>query len=277
MATKAKKRVHSMPKLGRADRMIYWLIMGGALVGAILAIAIPGYLNRQIMAENPGIVAMAGGEHNFDILWMILWFLLVILLVYVGPYHRRIPIVGRKDIKYGPPAYPRIFPLLMKNKPVYWQSPKKLALKKKKTIAIAAVMLLTFLLSATVYPRGFYGRYELHRDGTVKTYDCANQQTNEYGLDEIKTVWLNVGTTGSKHISWYPYMLIDFQDGDSCSFSIWNLGDAPLEAIRTAQSLKERYGDMIRISGKKNLWRAIADRHLTKTEETQLRLLFEVE
>lgn len=110
MPRKAKKKVHSMPKLGLLDRLIYWVLMILGFGGSIGCFLVP-IIHRYLLAKgNPDVLAFDNRTGMGWSIWLTIWLLIVAIIVYERLYARRIPIFGRCDIRYGPPAYPRIYP-----------------------------------------------------------------------------------------------------------------------------------------------------------------------
>lgn len=278
MPRKAKKRVHPMPKLGWKDLLLYWtamLLLGG---GAVISMFYPTYYRDRVAERNPDMISYAAGEGSLQFFWLTIWLLTALLLI-IPFYQKRFPIFGRKDIKYGPPAYPRTYPLLMKEKPQYWQSPRKAAMKRKLTVIVLVVLAVTLVFSAAVYPRSLYGRYELLRSAAVVVYDSHNQESEYYSIGDIRQVCLDTAATSSGRGSsgkWYARMTLHFADGDACSFSVRGFGDDWTEALRIAQMLKERYGRLVVIEDTENLQKVVRDWKLTPQEEQLLYQLYEL-
>lgn len=275
---KPKKSMHPMPKLGWKDQLLYWTIFALTLGGVPISIFFPIWFRDRIVAMDADVIAWNPGEGYGKSIWLCIWLLVVWLIVVTVFYQHRRPIFGRTDIKYGPPAYPRVYPLLMKNKPKYWQSPKAVARKKKLITVTSCILLITFLFIAAVYPGSLYGRYELRRDGTVAVFDSRNQLTARYHLAEVESVQLDTKrSSGGRYSSgsWYALMTLCFSDGEKYGFSIRSLGDDWIQAIQTAERLKEIYGSRVRIEGVENLWKVVLDTDMSYDEELMLYQLFE--
>ena len=275
MAKKAKKRVHLMPQLGWKDIILYTAGMFLTLGGSVVALFFPMYIRQYL--STPEAITSAAGKGYLCFVWLAIWLLMTGVFLH-SLYKKRFPIFGRSDIEYGPPAYPRIFPLLMKNKPKYWQSPKAVARKRIKFSLLSCFVLLTFVFSVALYPRSFYGRYELLRDGTVTVYDTHNQKTEHYALGDIETVvfytdYSKAGKRSPGH--WHAKMALTFTDDESCSFSIEGFGPDWTTAIHTAQLLKESYGLRVSIEGEENLRAVVFDEHMNSEEARLLYELFE--
>lgn len=280
MAKKAKKKLHPMPKLGWKDQLLYWTVFILTGAGSLVSLFFPIYYRWTLSVGADNVISYADGKGNANALWLALWLFVVWLIVFAGFYQKRYPIFGRKDIKYGPPAYPRVYPLLMKNKPQYWVSPKKIARNRKLAVIVPCVLVCTLMFSIAMYPRSLYGRYELLRSGSVVEYDTRNQIAEEYHLGQIESVSLGTHrTSGGRYSSgsWYASFAITFTDGKRCSFSIRPMGESWTEAIATAQQLKQIYGDLLHIEGQDDLWKVVLDTDMTEEEAQMLYRLYEAE
>lgn len=128
MARKAKKKIHQMPPLSFVDKLIYWTVMALQVV-FFLALMFGALLLREKIAFSDETV-VAASEH-ISLWWMIVpsFSLLIVVIPWGRWYQDRRPLFGRRNFKYGPPAWPRVYPLFMKNKPPVWVSERK---KKEK-------------------------------------------------------------------------------------------------------------------------------------------------
>lgn len=278
MAKKAKKKLHPMPKLGWKDMLLYWTAMILTGGGAIFSLFFPIFYRNEISSSNPDVIAALDGQGTLHFLWLVVWFAIVFLWILTEPYQHRYPVFGRSDIKYGPPAYPRVYPLLMKEKPKYWVSPKKVARNQKLLKTASCILLFTLIFSIAMYPRSLYGRFELLQDGSVVEYDPYNQQAEHYSIGEIESVCLDVKrSSGGKYTSgdWYARMAISFTDGERCAFSIRKFGDDWASALQTAQLLKDTYGSLFYIEDTDILWKVVRDWDMTFEESAMLYQLFE--
>lgn len=186
--TKAKKKIPPMPKLGFADQMIYAL--GYLLILAVLA----GlfwfrffWIEDRMMAQ-PGAVAYEARE---SVNWFLPFMISVMLSLFI-PWYRlhssRYPFFGKRGVKYGPPAYPRTFPLFMKNKPQYWKSSSAARMRKATVIFIVVLNLVSLL----VVPLSIYGRDMLYEDGTLRQYTVFDHIKREYAPEEAESVTLSI-------------------------------------------------------------------------------------
>ena len=280
MARKAKKKIHPMPKLGWKDQLLYWSAMLITGIGAFVLLLFPAYYRDKLADSNPFALSWATGEGSLHHLWLVFWLFLACILIITGFYQKRTPVFGRSDIRYGPPAYPRVYPLFMKNKPKHWQSEKAKVRAVSRKRIIISILVVTFLICASLYPLSLHGRFELLNDGTVVEFDSHNQEKTHYTINDIDDVILDTDkSSGGRYSSgsWYARVKITFSDGESCSFSVKGFADNWTDAIYAAQTLKEMYGSMLHIEGTEDLWKVVLDTDMTAAEEALLYQLFEVE
>ena len=206
--TKAKKKVHPMPKLGFRDRCVYAL--GYLLILAVLVVLFRFrfcWIEDQAMAE-PGAVAY---EAHGSIFWYFPFYLAVMLSLFIPWQHlhsSRYPFFGRRGVKYGPPAYPRTFPLFMKNKPQYWKSPRKARMRRTAGIAVVALNLVLALL----VPLSIHGRNMLYEDGSLRDFSMLDQVKGDYGPEDAEEVTLHFGRykSGKHSYRWRLVLTIDY-------------------------------------------------------------------
>ena len=114
-----------MPPLSFLDKLIYWTIFLLLAAAYLLLLFGPIYLRDRIAFSEETVLA---AEDHVSSLWMIvpgMTFFLMTFLLWNQPYQDRKPIFGLKNFKYGPPAWPKVYPLFMKNKPYVWVSERK--------------------------------------------------------------------------------------------------------------------------------------------------------
>ena len=111
----------------------------------MLSILFPTIYRRKLVESNINVIAFDYGEGTLHYLWLSILLLFAGLIIVSGPYQQRLPVFGRADVTYGPPAYPRTYPLLMKNKPKFWKAPKKTAQKKKLIAILSTALVVAFV------------------------------------------------------------------------------------------------------------------------------------
>lgn len=279
MARKAKKRLHQMPPLSFVDKLIYWTIIVLLCVAYFVLLLGPLYLRYQIAFSDAAVIA--AGDHA-SIFWsMVPWmtFFLMTFILWLQPYQKRIPIFGRRNFKYGPPAWPKIYPLFMKNKPPVWVSERK----KKERKQIAVILLVVLLVSFVPFPWCLYGRDCLRSDGSIVQYNMFNSQTHEFSAGDIADIEIETyrHSTGTRFKTrhWgirmvfltdsgreYAFEHKEFRKDQQADFVYW------LEAMLR---LKKRYDpSIIHYGGAENLDLFIADMNLSQEEAQMVYRLF---
>ena len=283
MARKAKKRMHRMPPLSFVDKLIYWSMMLLLVVGYLALLFGPLYLRDRIAFAEETVVAAEG---HTSILWLgVPWmtFFLMSFIWWLQPYQNRKPIFGLKNFKYGPPAWPKVYPLLMKNKPYVWVSERK----KKERKQIAVVLLVVLLLSFIPIPWSLYGRNCLLYNGGIVEYSMFNNRREEFASGDISEI--EIGTyrysTGGRYTRtthWGIRMVFHTDSGEKYIFDHRDFRTDRESEIRywleAMLAVKRRYDPaIICYDGLDNLNRVIADSNLNQQECEKLYQLFGLE
>lgn len=195
MSRKAKKKVHKMPPLCFLDKCIYTFLFVIGISIALAVFVIPIVVGDRIIFSDEAVIA---GENYFAWAFIPFFAFLVIPLAVVGTHYQdRHPIFGLRDFKYGPPNWPKVYPLLMKNKPPVWMSEKKKASRKQTAVVLVLILLLSFI----PYPFAFYGRECLRKNGSVVQYNGFNVPVREFSSGEISQVEFKAykHSTGSRY------------------------------------------------------------------------------
>lgn len=267
-----------MPKLGWKDQMLYVTVLvltgGFPIFGWLIVMQI----QDTIAFSDPQVIAKTVGEGNMHCVWLMLWSMVVFVLIYAGPYQNRLPVFGRTDIKYGPPAYPRVFPVLMKNKPQYWVSPRTAQKKKQARIIVAILLAVTFFISAAVFPLSLHGRAVLNEDGTITVYDAKNREIHHYTYDEVTSVELGTYQSSGRYSgSWHIHFVIYTSDSKTYNFAAHTFSGTDLQQLQTMLHVKETlYGNQCLISGTENLRKVIQDQYHQADERALVYQLFEL-
>ena len=197
MARKAKKKVHKMPPLSFLDKMIYWFIFILLCVAYVALLLGPLQLRHVIAFSDEAVIAVEDHASSWWLAVPWLTFFLMTFILWWQPYQNRTPIFGKRNFKYGPPAWPKVYPLFMKNKPPVWVSERKKKERKQIKILLVIVLLVSFI----PLPWSLYGRACLRYDGGVVQYNMFNQQAEEFLSRDIEnlTVSLFRYSTGGKY------------------------------------------------------------------------------
>lgn len=274
MARKAKKRMHRMPPLSFADKAIYWAIMlvlcvlyCGLIFGTII-------LRKRIGFQDETVIAC---EDNISFLWFLVpWmtFFLMTFILWHDLYQRRKPIFGRRNFKYGPPAWPREYPLFMKNKPYVYVSERKKKERRQNAILLLAVLLISFV----PYPWSLYGRDCLYSDGSIIQYNMFNGRADEFSSGDMKSVEIEayqyISGKSAKKKHWGVRMTFITDSGKEYSFYSEEFrDDVPSDTrywLTAMLRVKKRYDpSVITYKGVENLGKVVSDKKLTD-EETQI-------
>ena len=274
MATKARKRVHPMPRLGWKDNLLYWVGLILSFCGCFFGMLIPIWVQKAIAFSDSDVVARVDGPGNLFCYPLCVWGVVFGVTV-LACYRERRPVFGRKDIQYGPPAYPRVYPLLMKNKPRRWVSPKAAARKKKGIIALTAILFGTFMFSAIVYPMSFSGRKVLLRDGSVAVYNSFDKEKVHYKPQDFDAVMVQTRYQHRKNGgAWVAEVVFEASDGAQIQYSIGSFEGDVLKSLQNMLTVRQRYGDRVMVGTNSNLEEIVFQYDMTAAERAILYQIF---
>ena len=188
MAKKKKKKYHAMPKLSFVDHCVYWLILAVALIPSGLCVYMTFFLRNRVAFAD---AAVAAARAHASVGWFLpgfCWSYGMALGLWCVKYTGRYPIFGRRGVKYGPPAYPKIYPVFMKNKPKVWVSERAKESKRMSALILAAVTVV-FLLLASL---SISGRDVLYEDGRLAEYNMFGVCTEEVDKPFVEKVEFGV-------------------------------------------------------------------------------------
>lgn len=268
-----------MPPLGWQDLLLYWSSMVLSFGGMLFSMFFPLYYREKTEFSDPQVLAVTSGKGSLLFFWLTIWMLMVFILILAGPYQQRYPIFGKTGLKYGPPAYPRVYPLLMKNKPKYWVSPKKQAARKLAFRILAAVMAVWLAFSLFMFPLSLHGRNELNRDGTLSVYNARGEEETRYRLGQISSVELDTYRLSGRSSSsrkWTAALILTTTDGEVFRFAVGTFQGDWAHTLQTMTALKDIYGHRVTIKGTEDLPKVIRDWGLSPDDMAALNRLFGV-
>lgn len=272
MPRKAKKYVHPMPPLGLRDQILYWCAMLLTGVGSLVLLFSSLDHCERVALSDERVVAYFNNHAGF--MWLVIWLWIVCLLIALWPYRSRYPIFGNSRIKYGPPAWPRVYPLLMKEKPKHWVSQRDMNRKKWKHSIIAAVLLVTLIPGLILSPRSAYPRTVLLRDGTVAKYDAQNREEH-FNFSQITQVEVKVYRVNRRRgLDKKSVKLVIHTEETSFSFTAFEFAGDWEESLRQMIKMKSLYGPLVMVEQDPDLDRVIRDYNLSKAEQALLYQLF---
>lgn len=279
MAGKAKKRKHQMPPLSFLDKLIYWTIMLVLCVVYFGLIFLTYRIRDNIAFADEMVLAK---EDNISTLWAFIPWLTFFLMTFIPwsiAYSQdRRPIFGLRNFKYGPPAWPKVYPLFMKNKPYVWVSERAKRDRRSYALLLAAVLLISFI----PFPWSLYGRDCLRYDGGIEQYNMFNAQVQEFSSGQIAAVEFEAyrhHQHRSIRVYWDVRVTLTTDSGKEYTFAYdefrsGEAEDAPYWLTAMLQ-LKRRYApEIITYSGIDDLEKVIADNHLNDPETEMLHQLF---
>lgn len=280
MARKAKKRIHKMPPLSFADKLIYWAIFIILCAFSVVLIFLPLFLRNKIAFADEMVLAK---EDNISMIWMLVpwmtFFLLTFILWYIA-YQDRKPIFGKRNFKYGPPAWPKVYPLFMKNKPYVWVSKKTIEDRKEIAVILLAILLISFI----PFPWSLYGRDCLRSDGSIHQYNMFNSCVKDFSSGQIAEVEFEtydhrVGKNSVRR-TWDVQVTLTTDSGKQYTFDYSEFRKStkgqPPYWLTAMLRLKSRYNpEIITYTGQEGLENVISDNKLTDTEAQMLYQLFD--
>lgn len=280
MATKAKKKLHKMPPLSTGDLLIYWLLFLVLIALDLAAMIFPFWmLHRRAFADE----AVVAASMTAGIIWSVPSYC-VLTGVTIGlwgtAYRNRWPIFGKRNFKYGPPAWPKVYPLFMKNKPYVWVSKHAVERRRRNALLLLILVAVSFL----PYPLSWSGRHCLRQDGSVAQYNAFNIKTRDFTSGQIDRVELEAYTHRKSRKN--PTRIADVRvvlttdtgkryifDHDEFRDCTWNGNTDWLPAM---VALKERYRpEIITYAGTGYLEKVILDNRLSPQQQTMLYELFD--
>ena len=277
MARKAKKKMHKMPPLSFVDKLIYWGIFAVLCAAYVALLFGPLQLRHVIAFSDEAVIAAAD---HFSAFWLgVPWFTFFIMtfILWLQPYQNRTPIFGKKGFKYGPPAWLKVYPLFMKNKPPVWVSENT----KKQRRSYAIFLLVVLLVSFIPLPWSLYGRDCLRYDGSIVEYSMFNQQVEEFSpgeMDEATIDLFRYDTGGKYHKThhWGVRLTLHTRSGKKYSFDHreFDNNGTRLYLSQLASVISRYNPEIIRYEDIENLDKFIADKGLSEEEIQLLYQLF---
>ena len=280
MAKKVKKRKNQMPPLSFIDQLIYGIVAVILFMACFATFFFALYLRGKIAFADEMMIAK---YDHASVLWALISVITVLLFTLIPwstLYEKRQPIFGKRNFSYGPPAWPKVYPIFMKNKPPVWVSEKK---KQDRKIT-AVILLIVFVIGMIPFPLSLYGRTCLYYDGSIQKYNMFNRCTESVLSGQIKSV--EFGINKSYHIRrgrmrGSVYVVLTTDDGDTYTFDNSDFQSTFFGGERewpdAMLQLKGRYSpEIISYSGLENLEFNISYYELTEEEAETLYKLFGV-
>lgn len=276
---KKKKKVSKMPPLSLIDRWIYWgaflIIM--AMDGLLVLFPFWNWYRNAFHEDTVVAVQMTAG-----VVWSFPgWFVFMVttFILWYQAYEKRLPIFGKRNFRYGPPAWPKVYPLFMKDKPYVWVSEQTRTQRRRKAAALVILAVLSFV----PYPLSWSGRICLNQDGSIRKYNVLNIQTRDYASREIEQVELRtyLNSLGKYHTTKIGdvEIILTTKDGRHYVFEREEFRGSSRndrnDWLPAMMKLKNRYRpEIVTCTGAQLLEKIILDHQLTARQSQMLYELF---
>lgn len=273
MAKKKKRRIQA-PSLSALDKGIYHCLIALSVVaGLFLYPAIIGNFRKSIFQDthilaqgNPGVVILGffgifiGGGLALALDWL---------------RRRKQPILGKSNIKYGPPKWKPVYPLLSKQ---FWND---LYSNKKHLMFLVLCMLVLIFVVVSVTSLVLPLRECLYDDGSISVYNSFNEKTEEYSKSDVIGIRIYTRTYHDRRgpDNWGIEIKISMNDGEDFFFSysdFQTMDENIRGSIAGMYQIKMSFDpSIITIDGKENVAYVARDMHLNQQETELLYLLFD--
>ena len=272
---KAKKDVHPMPELAFWDHCIYIFLIIVFLALGVGLLFVTFKIRDMIAMQDPLVIAV---EDPVSLLWCIpaVFCVMIIPFAFLATcYKERRPIFGRRNFRYGPPTYPRIYPLFAKKKPKEKVSQYVRKYRRFTAMALLAVFLVCLLL----LPLSFYGRKCLRSDASVNVYNMYNAETKHYTKADVKKVVFDTYRAGSKGSYWSVQVILTMENGKSYYFGVPDFVDGASGGnyhwLSEMTKIKEAFpSEQVYYSGENKINAVIARYEMNQEEAALFQRLF---
>lgn len=273
MAKKKKRRIQA-PSLSALDKGIYYCLIACSIVaGLFLYPAIIGNFRRSVFEDTH---MLAQGNPSIAILGFFGLFMSGgLALAFDWLKRRKQPIFGKANIKYGPPQWKPVYPLLSKQ---FWNN----LYSNKKHLMIGALCILVFVFVIVIVTSlGLPSRECLYDDGSISVYNSFNEKTAEYSHSDVVGIRIYTRTYHDRRGSddWGIEIKISMNDGEDFFFSYMDfqtMDENIRGSITGMYQIKTSFDpSIITIDGKDNVAHVVRDMNLNQQEIELLYLLFD--
>ena len=279
---KNKRKKPKMPPLSLLDKTIYGMIALLGFVFAFLAMLMVGLYRGFWVFSDEQVVACEGSLSMYLAFPFMIYLLVTMGALYERGTFGRIPIFGKRGMKYGPPNWPPVYPIFMKNKPYRWVSENT---KEMRKLSIK-IWVIGFVICLALYSLSFFGRTCLMEDGRILQYNAFNMVTEEYLPGQMESVTFDTCKLSGTHSTrrlwifhdsiWACEVRVTASDGATYSFSQRDFEDQ-WEALDELVQIKAQYPtEILRFEGMEHLERVAADHDYTEEERQILYALYAV-
>lgn len=278
--SKKKSKLHKlkMPPLTKIDKALYILLIGLTIV-VFIAMPVGQSAVKDVIAfsDNSVLAYDERGYFLFALPFLFILEVIIIVALSVGLSDRK-PIFGDKSITYGPPRYPSVYPVFMRNKPKDYIRPSHKKFKKWYKSAIIILLASTFVL----VPFSLFGRVCLKDNVSIEKYNGFNVRTQTIEQDEMDTLTFRILLSGHKALSYNIYMDIKTLSGRKYTFMYSDFYGAGKNKDKSAldcfEFVKSHFPDEKVFYERTDLLEElIEDRNFNQSETAQVYELFDVD
>ncbi|MBR5571028.1 MAG: hypothetical protein IKV99_00085 [Oscillospiraceae bacterium] len=273
---KRKRKKPKAPPLSLGDKALYHAMVWGCFVGPWVITIAGTAIAREIMFASGRVIAfgMSG-------LWLLYCCAgMVLSLLFYWMKQKRYPVFGNREVKYGPPQYNEVYPLLG-----HYETNRCPNARWKKT---ARMLRCLWTLSFAALLSGLLAispAYVLTEENSVEVYGRLGCPKETYGAERIAAVELEGVFYGGRYGSTKTVTLrLEMLDGEEFVFdyeafdNTGNVSSGTNMAIFAMQHIKEYVAPTaVTIRGADNLPKIVDRLHLSAAEEAQLYTLFDTE
>lgn len=212
MPRKNQKKVHPLPKLGLADRLLYCMFAIVSLIPVLISI-----LYRPMDAYFTQMYQVAFDPYCEALIIPAITIAALLIIICIFLWRSRYPVFGNHNVRYGPPECPREnYPLTWSTLPNY-----RTARNFRKIGIIVAIMLVCCLcLSLILFYWAHNGVAYLLDDGSLQCYGIWGNEENTYSKYDVDIAEFSIEAYPSKgHGTQHKIvMYLHMYDGNCYSF-----------------------------------------------------------
>ena len=268
---KKKQREYSPPPLSKLDVFIYNTII--IIISTLIILSFVGiYCLTQMIGYADKIIMLSYGRWTitFIVPAILITFIPLINFFAVGLEEKK-PIFGNKNVNYFSTTRYAKAEFLFK---------KKSNSKDKKNKIILAIILAIVVVICTVF--ALVGRYSIDKNGEIKVYSVFNTVKNEYSIDKISNVTIEIGRNYSRYGGYTPNCFVNIKT-ESGKLFYFNLNEAnwfeykipeKIANISTLKTVFDNNDIPVTVIGEKYIDEFIEYYELTNNERKLLQDLF---
>ena len=271
----ARKIKVKKPPLSAIDKFIYVLVGFSSIVLMVLVLMLFAQtIPNKVAFSDESVVARYGLAGLYSAIPMVMFVTFTPgLLAYKG-WEEKQPIIGNKKYK------PKFNESVLKTFPLFSRAFREnLKEHQKKTIKKTAfVVLIIFLICASILPFGIFPRTVIDDQNVITHYNVFNQITHEASIEEADRLVIRISSHKGRRTPRSYGIKLEFVYGkESYYLNLGGFGDMEREdVLRYMLSLKDYFKDgRYEILSTEWMDRLIDDKNFTATEQKLVYDLFD--